>query len=149
MQISPAAIFEKLKRISPNISFSVEHTEDPNYVWDGDGSDPVDEGYVAYDVDVYARAIEGGETVEGQDSLGGVYEIPGEIDKDIGGYLPQMLEEAIIELMGHLRVQVSDTLQAQGMAALNYLKEVTHARHEEQREEQYKRRFQKKRWKPN
>ena len=148
MNTSPQAIFAKLKKVAPNIAFSVERTSDPNFVWDGDGPDPAEEGYVAYDVDVYARAIVDGEVVEGQDSLGGVYDLPDELDPDVNGYLPQMLEEATVELMGRLRVQVNDQLQAQGAAALKYLKDVLHARSEEQRKEEYKRRMKKKRWGP-
>jgi hypothetical protein len=97
-------ILETLKTVAPNIHFSVEYTLDPNYVWDGDGPDPADEGYAPFDVDVVARAIEGGKLLEGTASLGGVYEtlgkynLPENPDKDIFGYLIQMLEEAVEEL---------------------------------------------------
>lgn len=141
---SGAGIFAALRRIAPNIAFSVEHTEDPNYRWDGDGPDPAEDGYVAYDVDVFARAIEGGEIVEGQDSLGGVYEIPGEFDPDIGGYLPQMLAGAIDELKSEVR----GPLREQALAADKFMDEVSHAISAEQQEERYKQRFRKKRWTP-
>jgi len=144
MNTTPASIFSRLKKVAPNIAFSVAYTEDPNYRWDGDGPDPAEEGYVAYDVDVYARAIEDGEIVEGQASMGGTYEIPGEFDPDIGGYLPQMLAEAIDELKSEVR----GPLREQAFAADKFLEEVSRAISEQQQEERYKQRFRKKRWTP-
>ena len=144
MLTTPASIFASLKKVAPHISFSVERTEDPSFRWDGDGPDPTEEGYIAYDVDVYAKAIEDGDLVEGRASMGGHYDQPDKFDRDIGGYLPQMLEEAVEEL----KELVSAPNRVQAIAAAKYLKEVMHARHEEQREEDYKRRFRKKRWTP-
>lgn len=132
---TPEAIFAELKKIAPNIVFSVRREEDPNYRWDGDGPDPAEEGYVAYDVDVTARAIVNGEDIEGRNSLGGTYNKPDEFDQDISGYLPQMLEEAAKELLMQLRdvVGLEEPIDRQAMAAGKYLREVMRLRYEEQR----------------
>jgi hypothetical protein len=92
-------LLEKLKKIAPAIVFEVAHTRDPDFRWDGDGPDPVDDGFDAYDVDFSAKTIQFGELIEGVASLGGVYERPGEIDPDVGGYLTQKLQEAAEDLL--------------------------------------------------
>lgn len=94
------AIFRNLALVAPSISFEVNRTEDPYFVWDGDGPDPREEGYIPYDYDVYARAIIGGKLFEGRQSLGGSYGSPDDEDgdRDIHGYLPQMIDEALDEL---------------------------------------------------
>jgi hypothetical protein len=125
----PSRIFQKLRKLAPSIAFDVEHTHDPNFVWDGDGPDPSEENYLPYDVDVYARTIENGEILEGQRSMGGVYEIPEKIDLGIGGYLPQMLKEAIDEL--GTQVKEGQVLE-QVTAARQYLKEFMRIRYESQ-----------------
>src|SRR5262245_24213466 len=98
MSTSASAILANLKKLCPNISFKTTWTPDPSFRWDGDGPDPVEEGYQAYDVDVYATVIVRGDTTEGRQSLGGSYSQPGHHDPDIHGYLPQMLEEALNDL---------------------------------------------------
>lgn len=133
---TPEAIFAELRKIAPNIAFSVRHEEDPNYRWDGDGPDPAEEGYVAYGVDVTARAIIDGEIREGSASLGGTYNKPDEIDPDISGYLPQMLEEALEELRRQPRTtayHLHGSLHDEADAAKKYLRGVMRLRHEEQR----------------
>jgi hypothetical protein len=117
MSTVAAVILANLKKIAPDISFKTTWTPDPNFRWDGDGPDPAEEGYQAYDVDVFARAIVNGEIVEGRNSLGGSYSTPGEHDPDIHGYLPQMLEEATAELQS----QVRGDLAKQAKAARQYL----------------------------
>lgn len=128
---APAAIFKKLKQIAPNIAFSVSHTADPYHSWDGEGPDPRDEGFSPYDVEVTARAIVYGEEVQGQDTLGGSYDKPGEFDPDLYGYLPQMLREAVDDLAKQ-RLVVGSLLK-QAHAASKYLKEVMRKRYEEQK----------------
>ena len=110
-----------LGQVAPSIAFSIEYTEDPHFQWDGDGPDPTDEGYVAYDVDVYARAIAGGETIEGRDSLGGTYDKPHKKDPNVGGYLIDMLGQALEDLMGQGSKLPSSTLK-QAKAAIAWLK---------------------------
>ncbi len=89
----------KLGEIAPSISFEVTWDEDVYHVWDGDGPDPREEGYVPHNVDVTASAIVKGRAIEGVNYLGGVYDYPDEQDAGIHGYLPQMMEEAVSELM--------------------------------------------------
>lgn len=111
-------LLRKMKEVAPHIHFSVEFTPDPYFRWDGDGPDPAEEGYQAYDVDFFARAITKGNIVEGQASLGGHYAKPGEFDMDVSGYLPQKLEEAAAEL----RRYVSGSLLKETKAAMEFLK---------------------------
>ena len=124
-RVSPDKMLAGLKKIAPQIAITTERQEDPNFVWDGDGKDPSEDGYVAYDVDVFARAIVDGETVEGRASLGGVYEQPGEEDADIGGYFAQMVDEALDELIaevdGQIKKQAQDAKKfMKGVMSQNY-----------------------------
>jgi len=128
---TPAAIFKKLHQIAPAIVFNVAHTLDPHFRWDGDGPDPREDGYEAYDVDVTARAVVDGKMREGRNSLGGTYDRPGKYDPDIGGYLPQMLEEAVDELRNSGRLPAPLAKQAE--SARKYLKDVMRVRYDEQR----------------
>lgn len=93
-------LFAELARIAPNCRFSASRTLDPCCSWDGDGADPREQGFSAYDVTVTAETIINGEIVEGSASLGPSWYQPGEPLDDIHGYLPQMLEEAATELQG-------------------------------------------------
>ena len=127
-ETSAKAILMELKKIAPSIAFSVEHTVDRDYEWDGDGPDPREEGFDPYDVDVYATAIVDGDEVEGRASLGGTYDKPDDIDPDIGGYLPQMLQEAAEELAS----KVSGPLRAEAKAASKYLKDVMRSRYDKE-----------------
>ena len=45
----------KLKEIAPNIAFTVGWEEDKHHVWDYEGPDPREEGFIPYDVDVSAN----------------------------------------------------------------------------------------------
>lgn len=116
---TPEAIFAELRRIAPNIAFSVNWEGDPYHSWDGDGPDPREEGYEPHNVDVIAHAIVNGEDIEGRNNLGGVYDKPDERDPDIHGYLPQMLEEAAKELLTQLRdvVGLEESVDRQAIAA--------------------------------
>lgn len=118
-----------LKSVAPSIAFSVSWEIDPYFRWDGDGPDPREEGYEPHNVDVYARAVVGGEVIEGRASLGGVYEKPGEFDPDIHGYLPQMLKETVDEISKEFRGR----LLSEAKAAKKYLKDAMRARYEAQR----------------
>lgn len=130
MQIGNKTLRTKLAKLAPNISFSVEYTLDPHFQWDGDGPDPRDDGFEPFDVDVFARAIVAGETLEGRNSLGGCYEKPGEWEPDIGGYLPQMLDEAIDELALDRQRTFPKTfpksIATQARAAKKYLSDYMH-----------------------
>lgn len=124
-QYGPRKIFETLEKIAPGIAFDVEWEEDQFFDWDGAGPDPREEGFVPHDVDVYARAIQRGDLKEGRESLGGAYDKPDELDPDIHGYLPQMLDGALEQL----ETKVTNDLHKQVQAARKYLKEVSQARY--------------------
>lgn len=122
----PEKIFHELKRIAPSIVFSVSRTEDEDSKWDGDGPDPAEEGFVAYNVEVTAMAIVKGEEIEGVTYLGGSYDKPGEQDPDIHGYLPQMLDDALDDMVGTL----SGLLLRQAKAAKKYLRDAMKRRYD-------------------
>ncbi len=82
----------------PDIAIVVTRTRDENFQWDGDGPDPAEDGFDAYDVDVKAFSIRNGQLLEGSASLGGSYFREDEPTAEIHGYLPQMVEEAVEEL---------------------------------------------------
>lgn len=139
MDTRPEEIFRELKRIAPNIAFAVEWTEDRNYEWDGDGPDPRDKGYLFYDVEVSAKTIIHGEEYVGREYLGGVDGKEDEQDPDVHGYLPQMLREAVQDLMKDL----PDTMSQAGKAE-RYLTEVLQDRYHNQN----KRSSKKQPWDP-
>lgn len=91
-------IFIKLATVAPSISFSVYREVDEFNTWDGDGPDPAEEGYEAFNVTASAKAVLNGEIVEGKAHLGGSYYLPSEPIGEVHGYLWQMLEEAAQEL---------------------------------------------------
>lgn len=95
---TPEGIISGLSKIAPHVAIDVNWEEDPNYIWDGDGPDPAEDGYIAHDVDVTAKTIIDGREISGRDSLGGVYEKPGHQDQDIHGYFVDMLDRSIVEL---------------------------------------------------
>lgn len=92
---TPEGIISGLAKIAPHVAIDVNWEEDPHFVWDGDGPDPAEEGYIAYDVDVTAKTILDGREIYGRDSLGGVYEKPGHRDQEIHGYFYQMVDGAL------------------------------------------------------
>lgn len=91
-------LIQALKLSRPDIAISVTRSRDESFRWDGDGPDPEDEGYVAYDIDVTAITIRSGEILEGRDSLGGSYWSPDDPIGEVGGYLQDMVETAVEEL---------------------------------------------------
>ena len=96
-------IVEKLRADRPEVAVSVTWEQDLSFAWDGDGPDPVEDGFVAHDVTVTVTSVRDGELVEGHSHLGGSYsEFGGPHCPDIHGYFPQMLEEAIEELDAEL-----------------------------------------------
>jgi hypothetical protein len=129
---APSKIFAKLRSIAPSILFQVKWEEDRYFRWDGDGPDPRERGYDPHDVDVSATAIVKGQEVQGEASLGGVYDKPDKKDPDIHGYLPQMLEEAASKLSDSLPGG-SGRLIDEVQAACEYLKRVLKLRYQAQR----------------
>ncbi len=95
-------IYALLSTETPDIAFSVSRQLDPSFRWDGDGPDPEDDGYRAYDVEVAATVIVNGAFVEGIACLGGSYFQSGEPNGNIHGYLLQMMDDALAELIANL-----------------------------------------------
>jgi hypothetical protein len=124
---------QTLKQIAPAIALSVSRTHDENFVWDGDGPDPVDDGYLPFDVDVKARSIVQGEILEGSQSLGGSYFAPDEPIGDCHGYLPQMLEEAIADLLKQPAIENQSAIWHQGRQAQDFLRRLMREQYEAQR----------------
>ena len=146
MSTRAPAVLKKLKEIAPSIAISVGWEEDPHFVWDGEGAAPRERGYIPYNVDVIAEAVVDGRIVRGIQSLGGTYEKEGHRDPDIHGYLLQMAEEAIGELMGEFQPSEkakTASVWKQAKAARTYLTKTLKLRYEEDREH-YRRRKQKR-----
>jgi hypothetical protein len=91
---------EQLRAHDPGVAIVVSRQPDPSFVWDGDGPDPVEDGFSAYDVTVQAIRVLDGRRIIGEAHLGGSYYRLGEPTGEINGYLPQMIDEAVHEL-GH------------------------------------------------
>lgn len=98
-------ICKKLKEIAPTVAFSVSRRKDPYFLWGGDGPDPEEDGLFACDVTVTAATIIDGMIIEASSYLGGSYFADDQPTGDIGGYLPQMLEEAAADLRKNIPVR--------------------------------------------
>lgn len=129
--MQPAEIFQELKALAPGVAFSVETEPDPNYVWDGSKeTDPADDGMMAVTVDIVATTIIDGAMVEGFAHLMGHY-VGDEDDSDLGGYLPQKLHEAAVDL----RVTIGEKhlVADQLFRVISFLKRELKERYDEQR----------------
>ncbi len=106
---TPKGILSGICRTAPNVSIEINWREDADFIWDGDGPDPAEEGYFPHTVEVVATVeTEDGTTFSGIDFLGGTYARPGVEDPNISGYFPQMLEMALKELyLGLVEKEVS------------------------------------------
>ena len=102
---------EALRASRPDVAITVTREEDPYFVWDGDGPDPIENGFEPCNVTVTASTIHHGELIQGKSTLGGSYFEPDEPCADIHGYLPQMVEEAVEELDAELQ-RLADNLGA-------------------------------------
>lgn len=125
-------IYLKLANVAPSIAFTATRELDPNFTWDGDGSDPQEDGFDPYDVTVTARAIVNGNMLEGSANLGGSYFQPDEPLEDVHGYLLQMLKEAAQELEDILP---AGNTHGQCVAAQRLLKEEMQRAYDAQRAE--------------
>ncbi len=96
---TPKGILSALRRIAPNVSIETNWSEDADFIWDGEGPDPAEEGYFPHTVEVAVTVeTDDGETFSGVDFLGGTYARPGVEDPNVSGYFPQMLEMAFKDL---------------------------------------------------
>lgn len=98
-------LLKGLAKVAPTVGITVNRTVDRHYEWDGDGPDPIEEGYLPYDIVVVATMIVDGKTLHGQDSLGGNYEKPGRHDPEVSGYFHQMLVAALEDLRLNLEFE--------------------------------------------
>lgn len=114
-------VFETLRELAPNVAILVEWRHDPNYQWDGDGSDPVDDGYEPYTVTVWSNAIVDGRNAQGESHLTGFYAIPGEFDQNIGGYMMQLVDKSLDDL--YQQASNNKTVREQVVAAKKYISE--------------------------
>lgn len=102
-----------LKDLAPTVAISVTREHDPDGKWDGEAPDPTDQGYVPCVVVVRVFTIVNGEIAEGTSYLGNSYYKPEEDTGMAHGYLPQMIEEAITELLRN-HPMVMDLVAARG-----------------------------------
>lgn len=131
----PSEIAARLAILAPCIAFSVSREIDENYRWDGDGPDPRENGFDAYDVTVTARTIVDGQIVEGENCLGGSYFQDDEPTGKIHGYLLQMLAEAVCDLRDSLSRSGNHTGQSKEQlnAALAYITDAMQKAYDAQR----------------
>lgn len=134
MKTDSTSILRQLNALAPSIAFSTHRDIDRDFPWDGDGPDPLDEGFECYQVTVSAKAIIYGHEITGEDRMGGHYDKPGELDADLGGYLPQMFDEAAEDLAKQIRTSAPEfTALLDQLAAVDaYLAKVLRARYNEQ-----------------
>lgn len=139
---SPQTILETLRTIAPNVAVAVHWShDDGSFNGAGDwteGEDP-DEWQV-WQSEVVASAILRGQEVSGNANLVGIWEKssdhPATSNPDISGYLPQMLEEALEELLGQVpEGDWRSSLRSQIENALNFLKTEMRERGDEQRQQ--------------
>ena len=117
----------ELQKLAPSVCFDVSWSHDEDARWPKDCGERGD--YMPYNTDVTAKAIVEGEEIEGGACMGGTWELPDAIDPEIGGFLPQMLEEAAADLM---RFEMPMELERQVSAARLFLKAVLRKRWEDQ-----------------
>ncbi len=128
---SPEAVFVGLRRISPDIAFSLYWGVNPEPVPLAMAREEFNrmlkEGYREHVVEASALTVFYGEVVEAKSYMSGFFYKPGEMDPDLDGFLPEILLRAVRDLAAKV-----DFPQAE--AATQYLKEVKDAR-EHQRSE--------------
>jgi hypothetical protein len=128
--MTPDKLFEALRRIAPNVRFSVHAEQDPSFEWDGDGPDPIERGLYPYDVIFACSVIVDGDIKDTESYLGGSYYEPDEPIGDAHGYLLDKLLEAAKELMNEL--EMGTLLRAQLSDAVTFLEKESRREYEEQ-----------------
>jgi hypothetical protein len=122
-------ILSRLKDLAPDVAFSVVSEPLPDYVWDGDGPDPIEDGLMPHEVVVSARAVENAALIEDDKACYGHYLKEGESPGDVGGYLPQMLKDAASYLLKRL---TDGRLKGQVRAVIEFLRVEMRERWEEE-----------------
>lgn len=93
---------EKIRLCQPDVAITVSWEHDPWFVWDGDSPDPAsdpDNPMFPHNVTVSAALIRNGLLVQDSAFLGGCYaRLDGPYDEEIDGYLPQMVDDALLFL---------------------------------------------------
>lgn len=117
---SPEAIFVELRRIAPDIAFSVYWSENEAIVRTlEEHQEIVKEENHEYYVEASALTVVDGEAYEGKAGLTGFFYKLGERDPDLDGWLPYLLWNATLSLANEFK---EDPPQVE--AAVRYLKGV-------------------------
>jgi len=126
------SLFQVLRNIAPTVVFSLDWSPDNDTVWESEYGEQED--LMSYIADVSVVAILEGVMVKSNIYLGDCWEVPGDFDEDIGGYLPQMLKESADNL---LREQLSLPLEIRNqlLAATIFLSSEMTRRWKKQQEE--------------
>jgi len=121
IDVSPEGIFRGLRKVAPDIAFSLYWDENPNPVPLTMSQEKFDrmigEGFREYSVDASAITVVNDQVIEAKSYLTGFFYKPGEKDPDLNGYLPELLFRVATDLWVR-----SDLPQAE--KAVEYLKEV-------------------------
>ena len=137
MSTAADVVFAELKRRAPLVALEVFAERDIHYVWDGEGPDPEDGDFFAHVVDFTAITVIDGDLYQGQVSLGGHYMKEGDEPGEVGGYLIQMLMDAISDLLvcafKGIETGRGEIVGHQLMDCSNYLRETLKADYEAQR----------------
>jgi hypothetical protein len=114
---SPEAIFRELRRIAPDIAFSVYWVDNEAIVLTQEElQQRVREGNREYYVEASALTVMDGQVYEGKAVLTGFIYKLGELDPDLGGWLPYLLWDATLNLSNKFKSEVP-----QVEAAVRYL----------------------------
>ena len=129
---------EKLAAIAPSVAFNVIWTHDEDARWSDLAEVMQDENpddWQAWQSEVTAEAIVDGTELTASTYLGGTWEKygdnPWESNPDISGYLPQMLEKSVDELLKQL-IQTDSKVGKELLAAEAFLKDYMRKRYDEQ-----------------
>jgi hypothetical protein len=139
MPMTTEQVYAKLKELAPSVHFTASREFDDDEVWDGDGPDPVEDGFMPYTVEIEATTIIGGEAIEASAYLGSSYMKDDEEIDDMHGYLPQKLEEAAEDLLKQIEEKFKGKrthgVITQLDAVLAFLTQLMHDRYHEQRQQ--------------
>jgi len=126
-QPSPAEIFRELRRLAPDIAFSLFWDENPTPLPIAMTQEYLDqmlkEGYREHAIQATALAVVDEQVHEGTVHMTGFFYKPGELDPDLFGWLPHLLWNAAISLANDFKDGFS-----QAEAAIKYLDGIQRAR---------------------